>query len=51
MNKSLTMAKHWLLVYDYIMLTDFDPRNRPIGETPKLVYEGLIKGGFQTEKY
>ena len=34
-------------VYDYIILTDFDPRNRPIGETPTLVYEGLIKGGFQ----
>ncbi|MFC1515201.1 cyanophycin synthetase [Thermodesulfobacteriota bacterium] len=34
-------------VYDYIVLTDFDPRNRPIGETPELVHEGLIKGGFQ----
>ena len=34
-------------VYDYIVLTDFDPRNRPLGETPKLVHEGLIKGGFQ----
>jgi len=36
-------------VYDYIILTDFDPRNRPKGETPKLVYEGLIKGGFQEQ--
>jgi cyanophycin synthetase len=36
-------------VYDYIVLTDFDPRNRPIGETPELVHEGLIKGGFQEE--
>ena len=36
-------------VYDYIVLTDFDPRNRPIGETPTLVYEGLIKGGFQEQ--
>ena len=34
-------------VYDYIVLADFDPRDRPIGETPKLVYEGLIKGGYQ----
>ena len=34
-------------VYDYIILADFDPRNRPIGETPELVYEGLIEGGFQ----
>jgi cyanophycin synthetase len=36
-------------VYDYILLTDFDPRNRPIGETPGLVYEGLIQGGFKKE--
>ena len=36
-------------VYDYILLTDFDPRNRPFGETPKLVYEGLINGGFSKE--
>lgn len=33
-------------VYDYIILADFDPRNRPVGETPQLVHEGLIKGGF-----
>ena len=33
-------------VYDYIILADFDPRDRPIGETSKLVYEGLIQGGF-----
>lgn len=39
-------GKALALVYDYIMLTDFDPRSRPFGETPKLVYEGLIKGGF-----
>jgi cyanophycin synthetase len=36
-------------VYDYIVLADFDPRNRPIGETPKLVCEGLLKGGFQKQ--
>ncbi len=34
-------------VYDYIVLTDFDPRNRPVGETSGLVHEGLIKGGFK----
>ncbi len=37
------------LVYDYILLTDFDPRNRPMGETPGLVSEGLIQGGFKKE--
>jgi cyanophycin synthetase len=36
-------------VYDYIILADFDPRHRPIGETPNLVHEGLINGGFQDE--
>jgi cyanophycin synthetase len=36
-------------VYDYIVLADFDPRDRPIGETPKLVCEGLLKGGFQKQ--
>lgn len=36
-------------VYDAIVLADFDPRNRPLGETPTLVYEGLIQGGFCEE--
>ena len=36
-------------VYDYVILVDFDPRERPIGETSNLVYEGLIKGGFQEQ--
>ncbi|MBI9081652.1 MAG: cyanophycin synthetase [Pseudodesulfovibrio sp.] len=36
-------------VYDYVVLADFDPRNRPIGETPELVREGLILGGFKKE--
>ncbi len=36
-------------VYDYIILADFDPRHRPIGETTELVHEGLINGGFQAE--
>ncbi len=33
-------------VYDYIILTDFDPRHRPAGETQHLVHEGLIQGGL-----
>ena len=33
-------------VYDYIVLADFDPRSRPMGETPRLVQEGLFQGGF-----
>jgi cyanophycin synthetase len=37
------------LVYDYILLTDFDPRNRTPGETPELVQRGLIEAGFQKE--
>ena len=36
-------------VYDYIILADFDPRHRPIGETSALVHEGLINGGFRAE--
>jgi cyanophycin synthetase len=42
-------GKALALVYDYILLTDFDPRNRPIGETTALVYEGLMQGGFKKE--
>ncbi len=33
-------------LYNYIVLTDFDPRNRPPGETPELMQQGLIQGGF-----
>jgi cyanophycin synthetase len=36
-------------VYDYVLLADFDPRERPIGETPELVRQGLIKGGLQSK--
>lgn len=35
------------LVYDYIILTDFDPRKRPSGETVELVKKGLLKGGLK----
>ena len=34
-------------VYDHIILADFDPRDRPAGETPELVREGLLQAGFQ----
>lgn len=36
-------------VYDYIVLVDFDPRSRPAGETPQLVLEGLLEGGFPND--
>ena len=46
----IEFGKALALAYDYIILADFDPRNRPMGETPGLVYKGLIEGGFQEEK-
>jgi cyanophycin synthetase len=47
-NEQITeYGKALASVYDHIVLVDFDPRNRPIGETITLIYEGLIKGGFQ----
>jgi cyanophycin synthetase len=36
-------------VFDYIVLADLDPRNRPLGETVGLVREGLLQGGFKEE--
>ncbi len=33
-------------VYDKVVLSDFDPRGRALGETTDLVLEGLIKGGL-----
>jgi len=36
-------------IYDHIILVDYDPRHRPLGETPNLVREGLIQGGFREE--
>ncbi|MFW6030882.1 MAG: Mur ligase family protein [Halanaerobiales bacterium] len=32
--------------YDHIVLCDNDPREREVGETAKIVKEGLLKGGF-----
>ncbi|MEX1299208.1 MAG: cyanophycin synthetase [Desulfotignum sp.] len=42
----IELGKALALAYDHIILTDFDPRHRPAGETQDLVYEGLIQGGF-----
>lgn len=36
-------------VYDYIVIADFDPRSRPLGETPELVRKGLLQEGFSSE--
>ncbi|RWX43680.1 cyanophycin synthetase [Candidatus Electrothrix aarhusensis] len=36
-------------VFNYIVLADLDPRNRPLGETAGLVRKGLIQGGFKEE--
>jgi cyanophycin synthetase len=35
--------------YDYVVITDTDPRDRAPGETCELVQEGLIKGGYEKE--
>lgn len=35
--------------YDFVVITDTDPRNRAPGETCELVQEGLIKGGYAKE--
>lgn len=39
-------GKALALVYDHILLSDFDPRERAKGETPTLVRQGLIESGF-----
>lgn len=39
-------GKALALVYDYILLTDFDPRQRTKGETTELVRQGLLEAGF-----
>lgn len=35
--------------YDYIVITDTDPRDRAPGETCELVQKGLIRGGYSKE--
>ncbi|MBA3013205.1 MAG: cyanophycin synthetase [Proteobacteria bacterium] len=42
----IEFGKALALVYDYVILTDFDPRHRPGGETQDLVHKGLIQGGL-----
>ena len=36
-------------IYDKIFLSDADPRNRPFGETPKLVLDGVLSTGFSED--
>lgn len=38
------------LVYDQVVLTDFDPRGRPVGETARLVEEGLLSENFNQDQ-
>lgn len=40
-------GKALALVYDYILLCDFDPRGRAPGETTALVRQGLLEAGFE----
>ncbi len=35
--------------YDHIVLCDSDPRERHVGETARIVKEGLLKGGFNPD--
>jgi cyanophycin synthetase len=37
-------------VYDHVILADFDPRQRPEGETQRLVHGGLIQGGLSESR-
>ncbi|MFT7222670.1 MAG: cyanophycin synthetase [Cellvibrionaceae bacterium] len=39
-------GKALALIYDHILLTDFDPRERSKGETTELVRQGLLEAGF-----
>lgn len=36
--------------YDYIIICDSDPRQRNLGETAKIVKDGLLQGGFEEDK-
>jgi cyanophycin synthetase len=38
-------------IYDYIIIKDSDPRKRNLGETAKLVEEGILSTGFSRNKY
>jgi cyanophycin synthetase len=37
-------------IYDHIIVADADPRNRKLGETPKLVRDGVLETGFAENK-
>jgi cyanophycin synthetase len=38
-------------IYDYIIIKESDPRKRPLGETAKLVEEGILSTGFPKKNY
>jgi len=38
-------------IYDYIIINDSDPRRRVLGETAKLVEEGILSTGFPKKNY
>jgi cyanophycin synthetase len=38
-------------IYDYIIIKESDPKKRPIGETAKLVEEGVLSTGFPKKNY
>ena len=42
----IEFGKALALAYDDVILTDFDPRHRPAGQTQELVREGLIQAGL-----
>lgn len=42
----LEYGKALAALYDFVVLADFDPRQRPAGETPEIIREGLLQGGF-----
>lgn len=46
-SQIIDFGKELASIYDYIFIADFDPRNRPKGETQKLVKKGLLLGGFK----
>ena len=46
----IVYGKALALLYDYIVLADFDPRKRPAGETSELVKQGLLQGGFAEDQ-
>jgi len=48
-DQIIEFGKALASVYDNVFLTDYDPRRRPFGETPRLVRKGLIEGGLSED--